>query len=106
MAASADACRMIAVLIGNRQISDFAVRRWSRETRMIPSENSRHWSRRGFVKAAAGAATYAGLAKAVHAKAPGHPFEVVASLYAWELHDEGVQQERAKPPPTGTERRG
>jgi hypothetical protein len=59
---------------------------------MIPSENSRHWSRRGFVKAAAGAATYAGLAKAVHAKAPGHPFEVVASLYAWELHDEGVEQ--------------
>jgi hypothetical protein len=43
------------------------------------------------VKAAAGAATYAGLAKAVHAKAPGHPFEVVASLYAWELHDEGVE---------------
>src|ERR1017187_4893469 len=58
---------------------------------MIPSENSRHWSRRGFVKAAAGAATYAGLAKTVHAKAPGHPFEVVASLYAWELHDEGVE---------------
>ena len=44
------------------------------------------------MKAAAGAATYAGLAKAAHAKAPGHPFEVVASLYAWELHDEGVEQ--------------
>ena len=59
---------------------------------MIPGGDSRYWSRRGFVKSAAGAAAYAGLAKAVTAKAPDLKFEVVASLYAWELHDEGVER--------------
>ena len=43
------------------------------------------------MKTVAGAATYAGLAKAAHARAPTRPFEVAASLYAWELHDEGVE---------------
>jgi hypothetical protein len=58
---------------------------------MIPGGNSTHWSRRCFAKSVAGAAAYAGLAKALPAKAPERPFEVVASLYAWELHDEGVE---------------
>jgi hypothetical protein len=43
------------------------------------------------VKAAAGAATYSGLANAVPAKPAKRAFEVVASLYAWELHDEGIE---------------
>lgn len=58
---------------------------------MITGGDSRHWSRRNFVKSAAGAAAYAGLTKAAPAKTPDRPFEVVASLYAWELHDEGVE---------------
>ena len=48
------------------------------------------WSRRGFVKAAASATACAGLEGSFAASAP-RPFEVVASLYAWELHDEGVE---------------
>ena len=52
--------------------------------------NSMDWSRRGFVKAAASATACAGLESAFAASAP-RPFEVVASLYAWELHDEGVE---------------
>ena len=48
------------------------------------------WSRRGFVKAAASASACAGFDNAFAASGP-RPFEVVASLYAWELHDEGVE---------------
>ena len=58
---------------------------------MTLQRSPRQWSRRGFVKAAAGAATYSGLANAVPAKPAKRAFEVVASLYAWELHDEGIE---------------
>jgi hypothetical protein len=52
--------------------------------------NSTRWSRRVFVKAAVSASACAGLERSFAASAP-RPFEVVASLYAWELHDEGVE---------------
>ena len=47
-------------------------------------------SRRGFVKAATSVAACAGTKSTLAATAT-RPFEVVASLYAWELHDEGVE---------------
>jgi hypothetical protein len=43
------------------------------------------------VKAAGSAAFCAGLEESAAAKNVPRPFEVVASLYAWELHDEGVE---------------
>jgi hypothetical protein len=49
-------------------------------------------SRRAFVKLAATAATAAALGPRLRAAPPGRPFEVSASLYAWELHDEGVER--------------
>ncbi len=51
---------------------------------------STEMSRREFAKAAAGAAISAALEGTAFAKPPVRPFEVVASLYAWELHDEGI----------------
>jgi len=48
------------------------------------------WSRRGFLKTAISAAACAGIEKS-SAATGSRPFEVVASLYAWELHDEGVE---------------
>ena len=42
--------------------------------------------------AGAAAAAAAVLPRAVQAAAPRRPFEVSASLYAWELHDEGVER--------------
>ena len=47
-------------------------------------------SRREFVTAASSAAFLAGVERAKAAASPS-PFEVVASLYAWELHDEGIE---------------
>jgi len=47
-------------------------------------------SRRGFVKAAASATACAGIERSF-ATSTDRPFEVTASLYAWELHDEGVE---------------
>jgi hypothetical protein len=57
---------------------------------MSIESGSRNLSRRGFVKTASSAALCAGIQRAAAAKAP-RPFEVVASLYAWELHDEGIE---------------
>jgi len=57
---------------------------------MTPSV--RALGRRDFLRLA-GAAAAAGLApRRLRAAAPGRPFEVSASLYAWELHDEGVER--------------
>ncbi len=48
--------------------------------------------RRKFAKAVASAAVCSGLKSSAIAKSGPPPFEVVASLYAWELHDEGVER--------------
>jgi hypothetical protein len=55
-------------------------------------ERSAPLSRRGFVKAAASVAACSELGGSAVAKTALRPFEVAASLYAWELHDEGVEQ--------------
>jgi hypothetical protein len=52
--------------------------------------SSAQLSRRGFLKTAISATACAGIEKSSAATA-SRPFEVVASLYAWELHDEGVE---------------
>jgi len=49
-------------------------------------------SRRGFVKLAGTAAAAALLPPTLRAAGERRPFEVSASLYAWDLHDEGVEQ--------------
>ena len=59
---------------------------------MTLKKDSRHLSRRGFVKAAGSVALCAGLEQSMAAKSSSRPFEVTASLYAWELHDEGVEK--------------
>jgi hypothetical protein len=61
-------------------------------TAMAIEETGGRWSRRGFVKAAASSAVCASLGRSAAAAAPSQPFEVAASLYAWELHDEGIEQ--------------
>ena len=55
------------------------------------AKNPPGWSRREFVQTTASAAVMTGLAQANAAHAAGTKFEVAASLYAWELHDEGVE---------------
>ena len=50
------------------------------------------FDRRKFAKAVASAAVCSGLESSAIAKSGPRPFEVVASLYAWELHDEGVER--------------
>jgi hypothetical protein len=50
------------------------------------------WSRRDFVKLAGAAAGAALLPPSLRAAEAARPFEVSASLYAWELHDEGVER--------------
>ena len=57
---------------------------------MIPPSAS-GLSRRGFVKLA-GAAVAASLIPRLRAAGPARPFEVSASLYAWDLHDEGIER--------------
>jgi hypothetical protein len=49
-------------------------------------------TRRDFLKLAGTAAAVAVLPRSLRAAEPRRPFEVSASLYAWELHDEGVEQ--------------
>jgi hypothetical protein len=50
------------------------------------------WSRRDFVKLAGTAAAGTLLSPRLRAAGSGRPFEVSASLYAWDLHDEGVER--------------
>jgi len=49
-------------------------------------------TRRSFLKLAGTAAVAAGLAPRLCAAPGARPFEVSASLYAWDLHDEGVER--------------
>jgi hypothetical protein len=49
-------------------------------------------SRRDFLKLAGTAAATSVMGPSLFAAAPTRPFEVSASLYAWELHDEGVER--------------
>lgn len=48
-------------------------------------------SRRSFVRLAASATAAAALGPRLRAAPAARPFEVSASLYAWDLHDEGVE---------------
>jgi len=57
----------------------------------MPSPCASEWNRRDFVKFAGTAAAAALLSPRLRAAETGRPFEVSASLYAWELHDEGVE---------------
>jgi hypothetical protein len=50
------------------------------------------YSRRDFLKLTATAGLATAAAPGLRAAVPIHPFEVSASLYAWDLHDEGVEQ--------------
>jgi hypothetical protein len=58
---------------------------------MTPPTASR-WSRRDFLKLASTGAAAALAAPRLRAADPTRPFEVSASLYAWDLHDEGVER--------------
>lgn len=49
------------------------------------------WSRRDFIRFS-GAAAATVLVPRLRASGTGRPFEVSASLYAWDLHDEGVER--------------
>jgi hypothetical protein len=49
-------------------------------------------TRRDFLKIAGTAAAAAALSPRLRASEPSRPFEVSASLYAWDLHDEGVER--------------
>ena len=44
------------------------------------------------MKGAASVAAFAGVRRADAAASSARPFEVTASLYAWELHDEGIEK--------------
>jgi hypothetical protein len=57
-----------------------------------PPPSSPDLSRRAFVKSAGAAAAAAWLAPRLRAAPAARPFEVSASLYAWDLHDEGVER--------------
>jgi hypothetical protein len=50
------------------------------------------WNRRDFVKFAGTAAAATLLSPRLRAADPSRPFEVSASLYAWDLHDEGIER--------------
>ena len=56
------------------------------------SPSALDWSRRNFVKFAGTAAAAALLPRRLRAVGTGRAFEVSASLYAWDLHDEGVER--------------
>jgi hypothetical protein len=51
-----------------------------------------NWSRRRFLRFAGTAAATTLLLPRLRAGGAGQPFEVSASLYAWDLHDEGVER--------------
>lgn len=58
---------------------------------MTYQDDSASWTRRELAKTAVGAAVCTGLEGTMFAKTAVRPLEVVASLYAWELHDEGTE---------------
>ena len=60
---------------------------------MTPHPTGARFGRRRFIRLAAGAGAAAALAPVLAAaEERRRPFEVSASLYAWELHDEGVER--------------
>ena len=58
----------------------------------MKSSPSHHLSRRDFVKFAGTAAAASLFSSRLRASATVRPFEVSASLYAWDLHDEGIER--------------